>query len=220
MKKQNSGKIVFFDFDNTITDFDILDDIIEKFSINDEWKQVEEDWKNRIIGSKESLTKQLAGIRITREKLLEYIKTIRIDSSFKKILDLFEKKNIEIVILSDNFKFIIENILKFNNFKGIKVIANKLKVNKDKLIPEFPLTNKYCHFCGHCKIKHLLEATLRDKIIFYVGDGLSDTCPANIADFVFAKATLLEHIKSKKVECSEFKNIKHLFLQLQEVFNG
>ena len=36
---------VYFDFDNTITKFDVLDAIIEQFSIDREWVAYEEDWR-------------------------------------------------------------------------------------------------------------------------------------------------------------------------------
>lgn len=38
---------IFFDFDNTITTFDTIDDMIVRFSVNDKWKKLEYDWANR-----------------------------------------------------------------------------------------------------------------------------------------------------------------------------
>ncbi|MCX5696960.1 MAG: hypothetical protein NTU54_03145 [Candidatus Omnitrophica bacterium] len=57
--KRLSGYNFLFDFDNTITPFDVLDDIIEKFSVNDDWVVYEEAWRagfaNRIGFDKDRL---------------------------------------------------------------------------------------------------------------------------------------------------------------------
>jgi len=37
---------VFFDFDNTMTTSDVLDDVIRRFSINDKWIALENVWKD------------------------------------------------------------------------------------------------------------------------------------------------------------------------------
>ncbi len=67
---------VFFDFDNTITDFDVLDGIIEQFSVNRDWVAYEEAWKKGKIGSRQCLEGQLRSIRVERAQLHDYLKTV------------------------------------------------------------------------------------------------------------------------------------------------
>ena len=81
---------VYFDFDNTITRFDVLDAVIEQFSIDREWVAYEEAWRAGDIGSKECLEGQLRSIRCTRESLAEYLATVTLDAHFKRLFALLQ----------------------------------------------------------------------------------------------------------------------------------
>jgi len=212
-----SNCVVFFDFDNTITRFDVIDDIVERFSINEKWRKIEEDWKQGKIGSKECLERQFNEVRIKKDALINYLSTIEIDEYFPKILALIKRSKASLAIASDSCSFIIDNILKNNGIKGIKVYSNKLKFNKDRIILDFPYFNKNCSKCANCKKSHLQKAAGRDKIFIYVGDGLSDVCAAGFADIVFAKASLLEHFKKEKKEYIEFDTLAVVYNYLKEI---
>lgn len=207
----------FFDFDNTIAPFDVLDNIIESFSINKNWIEVEKAWKKGRIGSGDCLTQQLAGVRISKDQLLRYLSSIKIDPYFQIILCLLNRNKIRPVILSDNFGFIIKFILSNNGINNARIHANSLRFNKDRLIPSFPHKNRLCQRCAHCKKKNLLKENSGDKIIIYAGDGLSDICPAEHSDIVFAKASLLKHFRGKKKECFPFKNLEDIYKRLCKV---
>jgi len=206
---------VFFDFDNTITTFDTLDDIIEKFSVNKDWVALEKAWEKGKIGSKECLEGQLRLVRMTKTGLLGYLKGVKLDPYFKRLLALLRRKGVKPVILSDNFSFIINHILGLNRVKGLKVHANHLKFNQDRLVPFFPHRHLTCGSCAHCKKNNLLKHPVRNKIAIYIGDGHSDICPAQVSDIVFAKASLLKHFKLIKKPCVPIKNLHDVYIYLR-----
>jgi 2,3-diketo-5-methylthio-1-phosphopentane phosphatase len=203
--------LVFSDFDNTITTFDVLDDIIKRFSVNKDWMKLEKAWQEGKIGSRQCLQGQLRGIRISKPGLLSYLSRIKIDPHFYKIYALFKREGLTPVILSDNFTFIIKFILRNNGIKGMKVFANNLSMRGRRLLPSFPYINRRCRRCAHCKKKNLLKKGIRDKIIMYIGDGLSDTCPAENADIVFAKGRLLKHFRKAKRLCLAFRDLDDIY---------
>jgi len=82
---------VFFDFDNTITAFDVLDGIIEQFSVNRDWVAYEEAWKKGKIGSRQCLDGQLRSIRVERAQLHAYLRTVGIDPAFGRLLALLRR---------------------------------------------------------------------------------------------------------------------------------
>jgi 2,3-diketo-5-methylthio-1-phosphopentane phosphatase len=211
---------VFFDFDNTITHFDVLDSIIKRFAVDNGWIALEDAWRKGRIGSKECLEGQLRSVRTTRKDLLEYLSRIRIDHHFRGLLSFLRKKGIEPVIVSDSFSFIIDSILKNNGIKKIRVYSNRLKFDKDRLIPIFPHRNESCPLCANCKKMHISNNGWAEKPVVYVGDGLSDICAARSADLVFAKESLLEHFKKTKIKCRMFKNLKDVYRYFQEAGNG
>lgn len=219
VKLDPSKVVVFLDFDNTIATIDTFDDIILRYSINDRWKKIEEDWKNGRIGSRECLTKQLEGVRISRKELHVYLKKVVLDPHFKKLLRFLKKKRIKTIVASDNFDFILKNIFKHNKIRNLKLYCNNLRLSGDRLFPSYPYRHKSCHQCGHCKEKNLLANTGIDSIIFYIGDGRSDICPALQADFVFAKDSLLKYFKTARLGCSSFKSLKEVHEHLRRSFD-
>jgi len=203
--------LVFFDFDNTISTFDILDDIIKRFSVNENWVAFEKAWEKGEIGSRRCLDGQLRSVRIARKDLFRYLSGIKIDPHFHKIYAMLKREGLKPVILSDNFSPVIKFILKNNGIGDICVFANNLKFRGSQLIPSFPYINRHCLRCAHCKKKNLLKKGVRDKIIMYIGDGLSDICPAENSDMVFAKGRLLEHFRKKKKLCVAFRNLDDIY---------
>lgn len=197
--------IVFLDFDNTITDCDVLDAVIERFSINQDWVKYEEEWKAGKIGSKECLEAQLRSVRVSQRDLEAYARQIPIDPHFPKLLQIFREKEIPCQILSDSFSFMIHTILTQHGIRAVPVYANELGFKEDRLIPSFPYVSKDCTRCAHCKKTHMVGHA--DKARVYVGDGLSDVCPSFEADFVFAKGALMAYLEGKGEPFTAFRDL-------------
>jgi len=210
---------VFFDFDNTLTSFDVLDDIIEKFSVNRDWVVFENAWQNGEIGSRECLRWQMRSVRTTKAKISRYLDKIRLDGYFRDLLGLLRRNGIEPVIVSDSFSFFIERILRNNGIHGMKVYSNRLRFSGNSLVPIFPYTDKDCARCANCKKRHVFKLGNRGKTDIYIGNGLSDICPAEHSDLVFAKGNLLEHFTKIKKECIPFRNLGDVYRWFQEAGN-
>lgn len=213
--EKKSDSVVFFDFDNTIAKYDVFDDMIERFAADERWIDIEERWKRGEIGSKECLEGQLKCTRITKKALDKYLARIKLDPYFKKLLSLLRKKKIKTVILSDNFDYILKRVLAHNGIRGLRVYSNKMQVVRDKFIPKFPFRNRKCLRCAHCKSKNLLANAAADNIIIYIGDGRSDICPAQKADIIFAKESLLKFCRSKNIKHIPFKNLEKVYAYFQ-----
>ena len=121
---------VFFDFDNTITYFDVLDDIVETFAVDKKWVAFENAWKRGKIGSKACLSGQLKSVRIDKKGLTRYLSKIKVDPYFKKIIAMLQKKGVAPVIVSDSFSFFLKYILKNNGIGGIKIYSKSLRISR------------------------------------------------------------------------------------------
>ena len=189
----------------------MLDEIIKKFSVDRKWMDLENAWLVDEIGTKECLEGQLRGVRATKDKLCEFLATIKFDHHFHRLLTFLQQHGVKPVILSDNFSFIIENLLQNYGIKDVKVYANTIKFYKNRLIPSFPYDNPFCPSCAHCKKIHLTKNGHEDKLIVYIGDGNSDICPAEVSDIVFAKDKLLEHLKKERKYFIPYENLGDVF---------
>lgn len=213
---KNDKPKVFFDFDNTITTFDVLDSIISRFSYGNGWKALEKRWEKGEIGSRQCLKGQIEGVRISKSRLDRHLKSVRIDPYFKKILGLLRARKIETIILSDNFDYVLRSVLKRYGISGLGVYSNTLKLSGDKLIPDFPISNRTCGGCGHCKKTSMAALAGGDTLSVYVGDGLSDRCASEVADVVFAKGTLSSYLKGKGIGHIPFTDLKDVYDYLKE----
>lgn len=197
IKNMDKNYIVFFDFDNTITTIDVIDDMLERFSENDGWKDLEKKWQREEIGSRECLKGQVEGIKVTEDRLDKYLSTVKIDPYFKKLLRLFESRNIPVLIVSDNFDYMLKGILKRNDIPDIEVYCNKVDIADGKLNPTFPHSNAECGDCANCKKTHILSKRKEGMTAVYIGDGKSDLCASRISDMVFAKGYLKDFFKKE-----------------------
>ena len=203
--KKSKSLMVFLDFDNTITSLDVLDAVIGKFSIDEKWMAYEEAWKEGKIGSRDCLEAQLKSVRVSRKDLASYVREIPLDPFFLKLLWILDHRQIPFVIVSDSFTFIIKTILLHHGVRRIKIFANELRFQKGRLIPLFPHHSKDCRRCAHCKKIHVLAH--KDQTTIYVGDGLSDVCPALVSDLVFAKDTLASHLEAEGKSHTAFRDL-------------
>ncbi len=185
---------LFLDFDNTITASDVLDRIIERYSATDRWRQWEADWRDGRISTRQCLERQVADLRVTPGKLLEFTDTLRIDEAFEPLVTWAAANGVATSILSDNFTFVIEAMLRRRGLPMVPIYANHLAFEGDRPRASFPFVDPACHRCAHCKAQHLRRVTARARI--FVGDGLSDICPAAAADVVFARDSLAAHLRS------------------------
>ena len=207
--------VVFFDFDNTIATCDVFDNMLLLFSKDDRWVELEKRWKSGRIGSKTCLENQLRGMDLNTKALDAYLPKIKIDGYFKQVYKLLQSKKVKTCILSDNYDYIINKVLKINKIKDLKVYANKLRFTKTKVITDYPFKNKDCQICAHCKTKNVLAKATKNSTIIYVGDGESDVCPAKHAHIVFAKDHLLRHLKESKLDYMAFNNLRDVLVYLK-----
>jgi 2-hydroxy-3-keto-5-methylthiopentenyl-1-phosphate phosphatase len=209
---------IYFDFDNTIVGFDVLDDIIRRFSSNDDWRQAEASWEAGEIGSRECLERQLAEVRVTAAVLEDYLGSVKVDPAFGPIIDLARARQIEPVIVSDSFGWIIDRILANNRVSGLRVWANDLRLDGDRPVLAFPYFHSICSACGNCKTLHLFKRNRPPETKkIYVGDGRSDICPAGFCEILFAKDSLLRHYQAIRQDCIPFEHLDTVFQHLQHL---
>ena len=115
--------ILFFDFDNTLTQGDVLDDLIERYSPNEFWRDWENAWAKGDLPARDCLRLQVENMRVPRARLLEDVARVRIDPSFAEIVDWARRHQVEVQIVSDSFLPLIRHILHANGIAGIPVLA-------------------------------------------------------------------------------------------------
>ncbi len=199
---------VSIDFDGTITDADITDAVIQRFA-RPGWEEAERLWEEGVIGSKECLEAQFSLIDAPLNNILEYVDTYSIDKGFKDFIAFLKGARIPFGIISDGFQVIIERMLSNAGISRIPVYANHLTSEgaggaPARLKTSFPYHNRRCA-SGVCKSE--VARTLGNGVpVVHIGDGRSDFCIAEEAQFVYSKGKLTTFCKEKGIPCIEFLN--------------
>ncbi len=219
MKKNNTNKFkVFVDFDGTITKLDVGEHLFLKFADNQKVNLVINDWIDGKINSRQTweMLCEITGV-IDLKELDAFINTMEIDDSFVDFVSYCEDAGHSLFVLSDGFDYYIEKILSKYNLQNLKLFSNKLSVDQGRLIPVFPYTDEECEVCANCKRNHILMNSGDEEITVYIGDGLSDTCPAQFVDFIFAKKSLLKFCEKNRISYypfNTFDDVKKRLIQL------
>jgi 2-hydroxy-3-keto-5-methylthiopentenyl-1-phosphate phosphatase len=206
MKKLSRNKVVFCDFDGTITIEDIVDDLFSRYA-DDSWKEIEKLWEWGKIGSEKCLQLQLACIKhITEDDLLRFASDVAIDPYFSEFVKSMKNDGIDLYIVSDGFDRLIEPILTNHCISNIPVFSNGLKIEGNKLIPSFSLKTNECYSgSGMCKCA-IIDKYRANRAVIYIGDGRSDICAIRNADIVFAKGKLSNYCIENCINFFQFSH--------------
>ena len=210
--------VLVFDFDNTLTPGDVLDEIVEKFSPNEDWKVWEREWVEGRLAARECLRFQVENLRVSRETLFEHLLAVRIDRAFAGILRWARARQVEVFIVSDSFAPLITHILASNAIAGVPVFANDLEFSGDRMVPSFPFLDPAFPRSANAKAKHL--APYADHTIIFTGDGRSDLDAALAADIVFAKDALANELATRGKRFHAIRTLKPLLPFLRTLEQG
>lgn len=185
---------ILCDFDGTITIDDVTDALLERLG-RPGWEQLESDWRRGRIGSRECMAGQIELIEGNQVALDAVIDSIAIDPDFARFAALAASHGVALTILSDGIDYAITRILEALGIGSFPIIANALsRSTPDRWQLSFPHAQPHCA-SGNCKCASAAREASAGRATLLIGDGLSDVCIAQHADFVFAKDRLLLHCR-------------------------
>lgn len=207
---------IFVDFDGTISQRDIGEEMFLKFGDAEEARRIIEKWINLEITSVDTWRQLCATVKNFDEAVFDqFLSEIDIDPTFKSFVDYCDNHNFEVFILSDGLDYYINRILEREGLAHIATYSNKLTFAGKELIPEFPYTDEECKQCANCKRNHVINHSADDDFTVYIGDGYSDACPVQYCDFIFAKKSLLKFCEVNRISFSPYKNFNDVRRKLE-----
>lgn len=234
-KKFPYREVIVCDFDGTVTEEDVCDEIMKEFG-SSAWRDIGEQYVKGII-SHEAMNKDfVTSLKISPEELIIFLKQkIEIREGFLKFLAFCQQHDILPIIVSGGWDFYIRAILKDVNLYFVQsvddlssisiytvpVICNNLLFNR--------ATNSWqikfsaitgCQNCTPNKknvIDYLRSCEVKNIIV--VGDGTSDYDLARAADFVFSRNGLTKYCEHSGVSHLEFFSFIDIFHRISEIKN-
>jgi len=199
---------IFIDFDGTITTTDVGEEMFLKFGDAKRSYEIVQDWIDEKITSQESWIQLCKTIdKLDMREFDTFIDEIPIDVYFRDFVKFCAERNYEIFVLSDGLDYYIKRIFAKERLEGLRFYSNKAEFGENNVPhPSFPHTDEECSRCANCKRNHIIDHSSDDDITIYIGDGYSDTCPAQHCDYIFAKKSLLKYCECNRVSYFPYKN--------------
>jgi 2-hydroxy-3-keto-5-methylthiopentenyl-1-phosphate phosphatase len=218
-KKDNNSKgtLVLCDFDGTASAVDVGYLLLRHFT-KDQWEYIDQKYRSDRMGSLEAYELIASFIHASEQEFEAYLpKLIHLDPGFMDFTAYCRERGFDLKIVSDGLDFYIKRILASYGINDIPYFSNRMVFNNGHGVRiEFPLMNPECGRCGTCK-KTILERYRDDyETILYIGDGYSDRCAAQEADFVFGKKFLYKHCEENGVPCVLYDNFTDIQKHLEE----
>jgi len=196
-------RAVLTDFDGTITRTDVAEAILDEFA-PETWREIEDLYRDRKIGTRESMARQFALVRAREEDLLRFVdRTALIDETFRDFVAFCKSRGIILEIVSEGLDFYVRHLLRKWEI-DIPVRTNHATFEEGRARIEYPWADATCTLCGTCKLLRLFQLRAVGYRTAYVGNGHSDLCPAIEADLVFAKAELAELCRTEDIDFIPF----------------
>ncbi len=209
---------IFIDFDGTITKRDVGEEIFLKFGDSKKAYEIIHRWIDGEITSSEVwllLCNTVQDLNI--KNFDKFIDAFEIDDYFEEFVDYCNKNNFEITILSDGLDYYITRIMSRTNFQNLPTFSNSVTIENGTLIPTFPFGDEECELCANCKRNHVISNSSDEEISIYIGDGFSDTCPAQYCDYIFAKKSLLKYLEKNRISYSPFSTLKDVIRGIEKL---
>ena len=191
------------DFDGTITERDLLDEIARRFGDPAVYREVENGLDDGTMPLRDVITREFAPVKRPLEEVGEWtLAHVRIRAGFRELVELARVRGWGFEVVSSGFRELIEPVLEREGVQ-VDLHANRVEATPDG----WRVLWSYGDDCGSCgeSCKRALAAELVGVgELVYVGDGYSDRCAAELADRVFARRGLAAYLDGRGVAYERF----------------
>ncbi len=215
-----SGWTILCDFDGTISVEDVIDSLLDRFG-RPGWEVLERDWRAGRIGSRECMVGQVDLLQMTRAELDAHLGELWIDHAFPGFVALTRELNVPLRIVSDGLDYAIQQILGRYGLADLPLAANHLAPAVPPKLWQLssPFQAAGCS-SGTCKCACVAQAQESGDKTLLIGDGASDFCAADRADFVFAKHRLVEHCRAAGIPYMPITGFEDALELLPKLLDG
>jgi 2-hydroxy-3-keto-5-methylthiopentenyl-1-phosphate phosphatase len=213
--KREPNMLFVVDFDGTIAPVDTVDALLERFA-DPEWQRIEEKWVRGEIDSRQCMAAQIALVRGADRLLERFLASVEIDPHFGAFVEQVNKFA-QVAIISDGLDYPIAHALRKLGL-SIPFFANRLSFHPRGLDLSFPYSDSACAVSSgvcKCAVARRVDSD-NDLPWILIGDGRSDICIAQSADYVFAKGTLRRFCEAEGIFHTPFETFADVLSVVKE----
>jgi 2,3-diketo-5-methylthio-1-phosphopentane phosphatase len=205
-----SGRTLVVDFDGTITEQDLLDEIALTFGDEDVYREVDVGLDENRLTLHEVIRREFEPVRAPLDEVQGWVlENVRVRPGFRELVELARERGWRFVIVSSGFRELIEPVLEREGLTDVELLSNSIDADPTGWKVRFR-THEACDICGE-PCKRATAAALADGTdLVYVGDGYSDRCAAELADVVFARRGLARYLDDRGLPYEPFDDFHQI----------
>jgi 2-hydroxy-3-keto-5-methylthiopentenyl-1-phosphate phosphatase len=216
------GWAVVCDFDGTALTEDLGDAVSQRFAGHDTWRRAEDEYAAGAFTFGELLRRIFEPITADAQAIAAFARERAVlRPGFEPFLAACAAAGRPFVVCSAGLDVYIEPVLERlpAGLRGhLELRSNRARCSPAGMTLEFhrPARDDGCGRCGFCKgtvVRELQEAGHR---VVVCGDGTSDRCAADAADFVFATRRLVDHCRSRGLPHRTFSDFHEVMARFPE----
>jgi 2-hydroxy-3-keto-5-methylthiopentenyl-1-phosphate phosphatase len=198
--------LIACDFDGTITQRDTLHVIVEYYGQQGLWDRLTPRLRVGEITVEQAMQEEFAAVRATPEQVREVVREhAPIRAGFGEFVAWCEEREHRFVVFSNGFRSVIDPVLDDAGLGHLEVVAHDAHFSPAGCELVWGARGARCAQCGRPCKREPLRARWRGERLVYVGDGISDRCVSLLADVVFARDGLREHLTEIDVPFEPFE---------------
>jgi 2-hydroxy-3-keto-5-methylthiopentenyl-1-phosphate phosphatase len=210
-----SQRTLVVDFDGTITQEDVLDEIARTFGDDEVYREVDEALDRNGITLHEVLRREFEPVRAPLGEVLEWVHAnASIRPGFRELVELARARGWRVVVVSSGFRQLIEPMLERAGIQGLELVSNEVDPDPEGWRITF-FDESRCEVCGEACKRTTVRSMVDGGEVVYVGDGYSDRCAAEDADLVFARRGLAAYLTERGVPFEPFDDFSQIAEKLE-----
>ena len=210
-----SQRTLVVDFDGTITQEDVLDEIARTFGDDEVYREVDEALDRNGITLHEVLRREFEPVRAPLGEVLEWVHAnASIRPGFRELVERARARGWRVVVVSSGFRQLIEPMLERAGIQGLELVSNEVDPDPEGWRITF-FDESRCEVCGEACKRTTVRSMVDGGEVVYVGDGYSDRCAAEDADLVFARRGLAAYLAERGVPFEPFDDFFQIAKKLE-----
>jgi len=182
-----------------------------------EWRKADSDLLSGRITLRETMEREFRLLGAPRAEMERFVRKARLRGGFRELLAAARLNGAPFVIVSEGLDFYIRAFLEDKGL-DVEYRCNRALFAEGGIVMEHPFSDAKCESCGTCKKAQLLELGKKGHTTVYIGDGISDRCPAREADVLFARDGLLEYCRKEGLRCIPYEDFGDVLSVLKKRF--
>jgi 2,3-diketo-5-methylthio-1-phosphopentane phosphatase len=208
---------VLLDFDGTVTERDIGDLVVQEFALPG-WRDTDEPYRRGEINVRELWGHQISHLRFADvQAMTEFAcREAKVRPGLVELTEFCAANGITVEIASSGIMFYIQAVLKQAGLSSLLIAAPSMGCDTAGMgTIEFEDGLRDCASTAMCKCVRVWRQRRMGREVLFVGDGATDYCAAQQADYLMARDRLAHYCGRDGVAFKPFEDFRDVLREVK-----